>query len=190
MLLSPLLAAVFARAAPPPPEPSACAIPDLIKVKAMKYPYELLSGPASAAVAPAWRSAMQHYRKACLAAANASRAVWHEPSLAWTESSFVQPLIMPFDRALYNHSSGQWTVEAFLDGLALQYGGVDSVLLWPVVGVLPPHTPHFAQQDAQNHNRGCVASPHASFCAHSTSPIFHSGRRTLSWASTTEINTR
>ena len=114
-----------------PPEPPACTIPSALKVAPMKYAWELLSGPHSRAATAVWRGQMHAYRAKCLAGANRSREVWSEPSLRWTETSFVQPLVMPFDRALFNQSSGEWTVDAFLDGLRAQYGGVDSVLLWP-----------------------------------------------------------
>eukprot|EP01045_Picozoa_sp_COSAG04_P043152 COSAG04_NODE_14001_length_584_cov_0.731959_1_plen_102_part_01 len=87
-----------------PPEPPACTIPSALKVAPMKYPWELLSGPHSRAATAVWRGQMLAYRAKCLAGANRSREVWSEPSLRWTETSFVQPLVMPFDRALFNQS--------------------------------------------------------------------------------------
>jgi iron(II)-dependent oxidoreductase len=59
----------------------------------------------------------------------------------------MQPLMMPFDRYIIQFASSQtplpipsnrafyngshFTVEAWLDGLEEQYGGIDSALLWP-----------------------------------------------------------
>ena len=39
--------------------------------------------------------------------------------------------MMPFDRSFWDEANGKYTVDAYLDALTTQYGGIDSVLLWP-----------------------------------------------------------
>jgi hypothetical protein len=36
------------------------------------------------------------------------------------------------ERTLFDVATGRWTVDKYLDDLEKRYGGIDSVLLWPV----------------------------------------------------------
>ena len=111
--------------------PAVCEFPNELKVGPMKYKWELLTGPAKPADQPSWLAAMRKYRSGCRAALRLSDAAYTDPQLAWTQRAFVQPLVMPFDRALYDPVSGHYTVAKYLDKMIAQYGGVESVLLWP-----------------------------------------------------------
>lgn len=118
--------------------PAACDIPENLKVGVMKYKWQLLTGPATPSEQPAWLAAMQKYRADCRAALQLSDAAFTDPQLAWTQRAFVQPLVMPFDRALYDPVAGRYTVGNYVDKMVTQYGGVDSVLLWatyPQLGI-------------------------------------------------------
>ena len=56
----------------------------------------------------------------------------HRPDLLkWTQTSYVEPQIHPFDRLFYDRDSHKYTVTRFLDDLTTRYGGVDSMLIWP-----------------------------------------------------------
>jgi iron(II)-dependent oxidoreductase len=54
------------------------------------------------------------------------------PALQWTQSSFIQPQAMVEDRYLYDPNVGKYTVDRYLADLDQRYGGIDSILLWPV----------------------------------------------------------
>ncbi len=53
------------------------------------------------------------------------------PALQWTQSSFIQPQAME-DRYLYDPIADKYTVDRYLADVNQRYGGIDSILLWPV----------------------------------------------------------
>ena len=57
---------------------------------------------------------------------------YERPELKWTQSSFIQPQMMVEDRYFYDAQAGHYTVDKYLDDLDQRYGGIDSVLIWPV----------------------------------------------------------
>jgi len=90
------------------------------------------------------------------------------PELAWAQSNFVQPLVMVEERYLYDPAAGRYTVDRYLDDLDSRYGGIDSVLIWPVypnIGIdnrnqhdllhdMPGGLPALRQMVADFHRRG------------------------------------
>src|SRR5579863_3694476 len=54
------------------------------------------------------------------------------PALKWAQSSFIQPQAMVEDRYLYDPTVGKYTVNRYLADVDQRYGGIDSILLWPV----------------------------------------------------------
>lgn len=54
------------------------------------------------------------------------------PALKWTQSSFIQAQMMVHDRYFYDPIGHRYTVNRYLDDLEKRYGGIDSVLIWPV----------------------------------------------------------
>ncbi len=79
-----------------------------------------------------WRAALTEWRTARLAALRYDDARYRNPALAWTQSSFVQPQMMVHDRFFYDPIAGRYTVGRYLDDLDARYGGIDSVLVWPI----------------------------------------------------------
>src|SRR5579871_4536933 len=57
---------------------------------------------------------------------------YDRPELNWTQHSFVQPQMMVEDRLFYDPVAMKYTVDRYLDDLDRRYGGIDSVLIWPV----------------------------------------------------------
>jgi formylglycine-generating enzyme required for sulfatase activity len=53
-------------------------------------------------------------------------------ALRWTQSNFIQPQTMVEDRYLYDPVRHEYTVDRYLDDVDRRYGGIDSILLWPV----------------------------------------------------------
>jgi len=54
------------------------------------------------------------------------------PELGWGQRSFIQPQMMVEDRFFYDPVAGKYTVGRYLTDLNERYGGIDSVLIWPV----------------------------------------------------------
>jgi gamma-glutamyl hercynylcysteine S-oxide synthase len=77
-----------------------------------------------------WLTDLTHWRAERHIRIGYDPARYAEPSLQWTQSSFIQPQMMVQDRAFYDPVQGQYTVDRYLDDLEKRYGGIDSVLIW------------------------------------------------------------
>lgn len=80
----------------------------------------------------AWLRALKAWRRDTLERIKYDGSRYDLSELKWSQRDFVQPQVMAEDRYLYDPSTGQYTVTRLLDDLNRRYGGVDSVLLWPV----------------------------------------------------------
>lgn len=72
---------------------------------------------------------MRRWRSGCLAELQLNGSAFE--TLPWARTAYIQPLAMAFDRKIYDASTHSYTASAYLDSLREQYGGIDSVLLWP-----------------------------------------------------------
>jgi len=90
------------------------------------------SGPDTPAGFPKWIADMKRWRMEYLKRIGYDGAQYERPELKWTQSSFVQPQMMVEDRYFYDPVAGKYTVDRYLDDLDKRYGGIDSVLVWPV----------------------------------------------------------
>ncbi len=79
-----------------------------------------------------WLKAMRAWRREQLARMNYDGSQYLREDLAWTQRDFIQPQSMVEERYLYDPATRKYTVDRFLDDLDRRYGGIDSVLLWPV----------------------------------------------------------
>lgn len=93
---------------------------------------EVIDGPATGANRAAWLAEMQKWRNAELRRLGDRGDNYALPGLRWGRHNFVQPQMMVEDRYFYNPKSGTYTVDRYLDDLEKRYGGIDSVLVWPV----------------------------------------------------------
>src|ERR1035437_8073359 len=57
---------------------------------------------------------------------------YRRPELRWAQRNFISPQVMVEERTLFDPELNRWTVDRYLDDLDARYGGIDSVLLWPV----------------------------------------------------------
>ena len=80
----------------------------------------------------AWLDDITHWRMEARVRAGYSGDEYERPEMKWTQSSFIQPQMMVEDRYFYDPQAGRYTVDRFLDDLDRRYGGIDSVLIWPV----------------------------------------------------------
>ena len=93
---------------------------------------ETLPGPAKPEQREAWLNRMQAWRQAERDRIKYNGAEYARPQLLWTQRSFIQPQMMVDERFFYDPSAGRYTVDRYLDDLEKRYGGIDSVLIWPV----------------------------------------------------------
>ncbi|MEK8032840.1 SUMF1/EgtB/PvdO family nonheme iron enzyme [Ideonella sp. DXS29W] len=80
----------------------------------------------------AWWQAMQAWRQEQRQRLGHDGARYGRADLQWTQRSFVQPQAMVEDRYLYDPQQRRYTVDRYLDDLEKRYGGIDSVLIWPI----------------------------------------------------------
>ena len=80
----------------------------------------------------AWLEDITHWRMEARVRAGYSGQEYERSELKWTQSSFIQPQMMVEDRYFYDPGTGRYTVDRYLDDLEKRYGGIDSVLIWPV----------------------------------------------------------
>jgi len=79
-----------------------------------------------------WLDDIIHWRNDARIRAGYSSQEYDRPELKWTQSSFIQPQMMVEDRYFYDVQARHYTVDKYLDDLNQRYGGIDSVLIWPV----------------------------------------------------------
>ena len=79
-----------------------------------------------------WLDDVTHWRMEARIRAGYSSQEYERPELKWAQSTFIQPQMMVEDRYFYDAEAGRYTVDKYLDDLQKRYGGIDSVLIWPV----------------------------------------------------------
>jgi gamma-glutamyl hercynylcysteine S-oxide synthase len=97
----------------------------------LTFTEEQINGPSSPADFPAWLAAMKAWRAKQLASVKYDGSDYQLPELQWEKSSFIQPQMMVEDRFFYDPTTRKYTVGRYLNDLKTQYGGIDSVLIWP-----------------------------------------------------------
>jgi iron(II)-dependent oxidoreductase len=127
-----------------------------------------IPGPPAPADFSAWLNDIQHWRDERRIRIGYSGKEYERPELAWSQRDFIQPQMMIEDRYFYDPVAGKYTVDRYLDDLDKRYGGIDSVLIWPVypnVGIdnrnqhdltrdMPGGIPGLRQMIADFHRRG------------------------------------
>ena len=86
----------------------------------------------SAAAFPRWQEDLRVWRNEQHIRMGYDDSEYRRPELLWTQRDFVQPQAMVEERYFYDPVERRYTVGRFLDDLDKRYGGIDSVLLWPV----------------------------------------------------------
>ena len=76
--------------------------------------------------------ALRHWRKVRRIYVGYDGSRYDLPALKWAQSSFIQPQAMVEDRYLYDPTARKYTVDRYLADVGQRYGGIDSILLWPV----------------------------------------------------------
>jgi gamma-glutamyl hercynylcysteine S-oxide synthase len=76
--------------------------------------------------------AIRHWRMARRSYIGYDGSRYDSPALRWTQSNFIEPQVMVEDRYLYDPKLREYTVDRYLRDVEERYGGIDSILLWPV----------------------------------------------------------
>src|ERR1035441_7624010 len=80
----------------------------------------------------AWLNDLRQWRRERLIRMGYDDAEYRRPELLWTQRNFIQPQMMAEERYFYDPAAGKYTVDRYLDDVDKRYGGIDSVLIWPV----------------------------------------------------------
>ena len=80
----------------------------------------------------AWLKDLKIWRAERLTRMGYNDSEYRRPELAWAQRDFVQPQMMCEERYFYDPAKREYTVDRYLDDLDRRYGGIDSVLIWPV----------------------------------------------------------
>lgn len=97
-----------------------------------------IPGPPAKADFPKWLADVQHWRRERLGRMGYDDTNYRRTELKWTQRNFVCVQMMIEERTFFDVANGVYTVDAFLDRLQKEFGGVDSVLIWdtyPNLGV-------------------------------------------------------
>lgn len=147
-----------------------CLFSVLLMAQDTKYRPEgqQIPGPQKKEDFDSWLRDVKQWREERRIRAGLSGAEYERPELKWGQSSFIQPQSMVEDRYFYDPAQRRYTVDRFLNDLETRYGGIDSVLLWPVypnIGIdnrnqfdllrdLPGGIPALKQMVADFHKHG------------------------------------
>jgi formylglycine-generating enzyme required for sulfatase activity len=97
-----------------------------------------IPGPPTKADFPAWLADVRHWRQERLMRIGYDDTNYRRPELKWTQNNFICVQMMIEDRTFFDPDQSVYTVDAYLDRLKKEFGGVDSVLIWdtyPNLGV-------------------------------------------------------
>ncbi len=80
----------------------------------------------------AWLKDLRTWRAEHLTRMGYNDAEYRRPEFQWAQRDFVQPQMMCEERYFYDPIQRRYTVDRYVDDLEHRYGGIDSVLIWPV----------------------------------------------------------
>ena len=80
----------------------------------------------------AWLRDLKVWRHERLTRMGYDDSEYRRPEFLWTQRDFFQPQMMAEERYFYDPVKGEYTVGRYLDDLEKRFGGIDSVLIWPV----------------------------------------------------------
>src|SRR6185312_12218382 len=91
-----------------------------------------LPGPPKKSETADWLKEVRQWRDEARVRAGLTGEQYERKELEWAQRSFIQPQAMIEDRYFYDSEKQQYTVSRYLDDVDRRYGGIDSILLWPV----------------------------------------------------------
>mmetsp|Transcript_25629 Transcript_25629/g.59059 ORF Transcript_25629/g.59059 Transcript_25629/m.59059 type:complete len:719 (-) Transcript_25629:225-2381(-) len=91
---------------------------------------EQIEGPQSPAEQPQWLADIRGQRRSTLQQIGFKGGVFNIPEVVWTQTSYIQVQMHPYDRFFYNLKERRFTVDKYLRDVGERYGGLDSMLVW------------------------------------------------------------
>ena len=79
-----------------------------------------------------WLADIRAWRAERLARVGYHDSEYRRPEFQWAQRNFISPQVMVEELYLYDPVSSRYTVDRYLKDLDGRYGGIDSVLIWPV----------------------------------------------------------
>jgi gamma-glutamyl hercynylcysteine S-oxide synthase len=109
-------------------------LPALLQSQDTNYPPqgEQIPGPPAKADTAEWLRDIRQWRAEERVRAGLTGENYTRSEFRWAQSSFMQPQAMVEDRYFYDPVQRRYTVDRYLDDVEARYGGIDSILLWPV----------------------------------------------------------
>jgi gamma-glutamyl hercynylcysteine S-oxide synthase len=109
-------------------------VPAALRSQDTDYPVsgQVIPGPAQPADFEKWLEDVRRWREERRVRIGYEDSQYNRPELAWTRRSFIQTVMMVEDRYFYDPAKRRYTVDRYLEDLARRYGGIDSVVIWPV----------------------------------------------------------
>eukprot|EP00929_Paragymnodinium_shiwhaense_P000579 TRINITY_DN100828_c0_g1_i1.p1 TRINITY_DN100828_c0_g1~~TRINITY_DN100828_c0_g1_i1.p1 ORF type:complete len:852 (+),score=98.52 TRINITY_DN100828_c0_g1_i1:93-2558(+) len=91
----------------------------------------LFESPRTTADHAEWLQRIRSWADSVRNSIDYNGSLYLDRAVNWTRVSYVQPQTFVYDRFLYDPSTGEYTVDRYLDDVNKRYGGIDSILLWP-----------------------------------------------------------
>ena len=83
-----------------------------------------------------WRDLVTQAKKLCFGNGKDDRTIFDDEKLKWTQTSYVSTQMHPYDLYFYDPVKHSYTIDKFVDDVRSRYGGLDSMLVWPVYPTL------------------------------------------------------
>lgn len=85
-----------------------------------------------------WRDGLARWREDARKALHYDGSTYGKPEFAWMQSCFAFGKVMIFDRQFVDPLTGEFKVDAWLDWMEADFGGLDALILWqayPRIGI-------------------------------------------------------
>lgn len=92
---------------------------------------EQIAGPSDPTQFDSWLASIKAWREQTRSQTHYNDSIYSVPELLWTQTSFIQPQMHPYDLFFYDPVAHEYTVDRYLKDVTTRYGGIDSVLIWP-----------------------------------------------------------
>ena len=89
---------------------------------------------------PAWREALTEWRSDARKSLDYDGSYYDRAEFRWVTSCYSCCFAMLWDQQLWDHETGRFTVDDFLQHARRRFGGFDAILLWhayPIIGYGP-----------------------------------------------------
>jgi len=147
---------------------SRAAEPDPAATFAIDPTKPIIPAPSDPAQWPAFREQLARWRDGMRRQLNYNDRYYRMPTFAWGASDFACGLVMMCDELFFSPTTGEYTLDSFLDQGQREFGGYDSIVLWhayPRIGVdqrnqvdfyrdMPGGLPGIRKLVARAHQRG------------------------------------